>query len=402
MISWIFLQLVGRTHGHLRRGNDADHHMVDNRLDFEYLSPVPGSKQAHTTVQRGRQSNERAWKEIPRDVPHREVQINLGERAIELEGDVPVMMKEHVPHPRPLHVHNVSIMHPSHKEGQFVNNYTCVNNVGKVAFFELSRQNAEQYRKDVIRNNSKRIHQNSFTTFRSVNGYNMLETIERYNSSNLTYHCLEFDTYGTLANFLTKYYALKMQIACSIPIACWMEDDLEIDETFEGFIENIALAIGNTSREESKADMIRLGRWGEGYVTSIDGARRIVEKMEHDGIRHNIDQQLARYEQFKVAEVLGKKIWMDWRLRMRTPHRRRQTLTPWTVMSKTNQGDCLKTESISHDPKDIQKYGFPPSKDEEKHTPRVKKPGPRHRRRSSDVDLSCQNYRRHLPTPLPR
>ena len=74
--------------------------------------------------------------------------------------------------------------------------------------------------------------------FRSINGYDIEETVLQYNRSRLFYHGMKpgYESYGMLANFLTKYAFLRFQVFRRIPFACWIEDDLEINETFVPFV----------------------------------------------------------------------------------------------------------------------------------------------------------------------
>ena len=73
--------------------------------------------------------------------------------------------------------------------------------------------------------------------------------------------------------------------------------------------------------------MIRLGKWGEGYITSLEGAKRIVNKIKKYGIFGNIDNQLRN--------ICGKEICV-----------RRDT--PWKVVISSNDGDCLKTKEFTN------------------------------------------------------
>ena len=50
------------------------------------------------------------------------------------------------------------------------------------------------------------------TVTKSINGYDINETLQALKETKLKYHHLEFPTYGTLANFITKYNILKYQI----------------------------------------------------------------------------------------------------------------------------------------------------------------------------------------------
>ena len=62
--------------------------------------------------------------------------------------------------------------------------------------------------------------------FESINGYDSNITIENLKNMKLKYKHLNFPTYGTLANFLTKVKAFKYQIKNKIKYMCLIEDDL--------------------------------------------------------------------------------------------------------------------------------------------------------------------------------
>ena len=98
---------------------------------------------------------------------------------------------------------------------------------------------------------------------------------------------------------------------------CLIEDDLIIQKGFREFIENNLHLLKN-------CNMLRLDKWGEGYVTSLNGVKNIVKNIYSMGIIHNIDNQLRLN--------CGKEI--------------RIYKTPWKLVIGTNMGDCLKTKKI--------------------------------------------------------
>jgi GR25 family glycosyltransferase involved in LPS biosynthesis len=157
------------------------------------------------------------------------------------------------------------------------------------------------------------------TVTKSINGYDIPETLARLKDSQLIYKHLEFPTYGTLANFLTKYFILKYQIETKLPYLCFIEDDLLLSSSFITFIEEIIPIFDNYN-----INMIRLAKWGEGYVTSLDGAHKIIDLINTNGIIANIDNQLRKH--------CGPEYSMK--------------NTPWKLMIRTNGGDCLKTQKI--------------------------------------------------------
>ena len=155
--------------------------------------------------------------------------------------------------------------------------------------------------------------------FESINGYDIHTTIKNLTNMKLSYKRLDFETYGTLANFLTKIKAFQYQIKNNIQYMCLIEDDLIIQKGFREFIESNLYLLKHYN-------MLRLDKWGEGYVTSLNGAKNIVKHIYREGIINNIDNQLRLN--------CGKEI--------------RLNNTPWKLVVKSNHGDCLKTKKISH------------------------------------------------------
>lgn len=153
--------------------------------------------------------------------------------------------------------------------------------------------------------------------FKSINGYDINETRNEFLKSGLKFHSLCFYTYGTLANFLTKVNALKYQVENNIEYMCLIEDDLILHDNFKNFVESLLYLCKD-------CNMLRLCKWGECYITSLDGAKNILNHIYHDGIINNIDNQLK--------ENCGKEIHI--------PN------SPFNIVVRTNEGDCLKTKSI--------------------------------------------------------
>ena len=152
----------------------------------------------------------------------------------------------------------------------------------------------------------------------SINGYNINETTNEYLASGLKFHNLDYPTYGTLANFLTKVNAFKYQVHHKIDYMCLIEDDLILDNNFKSFIEGSLYLLKD-------CNMIRLCTWGEGYVTSLEGAKHILNHIYNDGIIDSIDNQLRMR--------CGKEIYLN--------------NTPFNLVVETNKGDCLKTPAIN-------------------------------------------------------
>lgn len=154
--------------------------------------------------------------------------------------------------------------------------------------------------------------------FKSVNGFNTYDTISQLDKLRLKYINLDFKTYGTLANWLTKYKILVHQIENNIPYMCFIEDDVILSDNFYNYI-NEAIAY-----LKDDINILRLMDWGEGYITSLESAKRLVNILYTTGIIKNIDNQLR--------ENSGKEMKMF--------------NCPMILEEETNSGDCLKTLSL--------------------------------------------------------
>lgn len=184
-------------------------------------------------------------------------------------------------------------------------------------YYILSLQRED--RKTTIEKNLKNFP--IFQIFQSINGYNKEETLIAFRNSKLYYHRLFYPTYGTLANFITKYNTIKYQIENKIPFLCFIEDDLELYPNFISYInDNIYIL------KDKNINMLRLDKWGEGYVTSLSGAINIKNLIDKNGIINNIDNQLRNN---CGNEYVLKN-------------------TPWKLICETNKGDCLKTEQLDN------------------------------------------------------
>ena len=186
----------------------------------------------------------------------------------------------------------------------------------KIKFFIQSLETPE--RLEIINKNRKLFPE--FEIFKSINGYNIEETCDEFYKSGYKFHNLRFKTFGTLANWLTKVKAIEYQVKNNIEYLVLIEDDLLLKEHFIQFIIN---KIPRCDRR----NFLRLAKWGEGYVFSLKGAKEILEHMKKNGIIKNIDDQLEKHCG-KEEHTVG---------------------TPWSLVIGTNNGDCLKTETISDD-----------------------------------------------------
>ena len=189
---------------------------------------------------------------------------------------------------------------------------------GNIAYFIQSLETTER----VNYNNRNKEILPEFAVFKSINGYDSVETMVEFEKSQLKFVKLDdgFSTYGTLANFLTKVNAFKYQIENNIEYMCLIEDDVIVHDNFKSFVENLLPLTENYN-------MIRLFNLGEGYITSIAGAKNIIKHIYESGIIMNIDNQLRL--------SCGPELFVN--------------NTPFHLVVNTNEGDCLRTEQLKMD-----------------------------------------------------
>ena len=147
------------------------------------------------------------------------------------------------------------------------------------------------------------------TVLRAVNGYSQNETKAALKRSGLRFHrlCSGFGTWGTLACGITRFLALERQVRLRLPFQVLVEDDVQLLPSFTSKVAAIACAhfygacegrcgeqfrhhvctdgaVQNGSRGgkvtcfDTPPDVVQLARFGEGYLTSLEGARRLVRQ----------------------------------------------------------------------------------------------------------------------------
>ena len=126
--------------------------------------------------------------------------------------------------------------------------------------------------------------------------------------------------WGTLACWLTKYKALMWQIENNIPYLCFIEDDLLISNTFTDFCHSQLTYLNDFT-------FARLGKWGEGYITSLAAAKNIVNELFTTGIKYPIDIQLRLMKSCKEIILAD--------------------TTPWKLLINPTAGQRTKTEKIT-------------------------------------------------------
>lgn len=169
--------------------------------------------------------------------------------------------------------------------------------------------------------------------FRSINGFDKRETVSALLASKLKYHLYSycgftrFGTYGSLANYVTKYFALAHQVAHEWPYMAMLEDDMRLEPGFREYVE----AAVRTNFEQlgwgprARPELLVLGSWGEGYVTSLASARRVLRSLRQQGVPQNVDIMLNEGHVGRAVRLRD---------------------VPWTHRVGPNLGDCLKTPHI--------------------------------------------------------
>lgn len=114
------------------------------------------------------------------------------------------------------------------------------------------------------------------------------------------------------------------QVEHKYDFVCMIEDDVILKSGFPFFAQRLTLLF----RQQQNLNMVRLGRWGEGYVVSLRGAKDILRRINSLGIIANIDNQLRLFSGPELA------VWRH---------------TPWALQVPTNKGDIHKTSCLSPD-----------------------------------------------------
>ena len=191
--------------------------------------------------------------------------------------------------------------------------------------------------------------------FKAVNGFDRAQAVASLASTPLKFHAYtfcnyaRFATFGSLANFVTKYRALRMQLTRRLPFMAMLEDDMQLQPGFRwALVPDAHQRIARITRPDPRAvcrrrefvvqlvrsqllerppakrpELLVLGPWGEGYVTSLSAATRVVARLERQGIPLTVDIMLNDGHAGRVE--------------------RPRASVPWRHRVPPNGGDCLKT-----------------------------------------------------------
>jgi hypothetical protein len=169
-----------------------------------------------------------------------------------------------------------------------------------------------------------------FEVVQAINGYNKEEVFDEFKKVGIKYTRLpndpvhgQFNTFGTMANTLTKIKTIQDCINKNYEFFAILEDDVGLDNIFDRFL----LLATQSQLQSPQIDtwFIRLGEWGEGFIFSKEGAINTLDQLKKVGFRTQIDFEL-KYNGYPHISCGN---------------------TPWKLLVPTNEGDLLKTEMIS-------------------------------------------------------
>ena len=93
----------------------------------------------------------------------------------------------------------------------------------------------------------------------------------------------------TLECLTLKANAFRKQIDDSYPYMVVLQDNLLLKESFLHLIDNI---IAHVDLQDTYS-LVRLGALGEGYVSSLTGANKVINHLINKGVSGNIDTHLG-------------------------------------------------------------------------------------------------------------
>jgi GR25 family glycosyltransferase involved in LPS biosynthesis len=182
--------------------------------------------------------------------------------------------------------------------------------------------------------------------WRGVNGYDVNETFTKLQEAvdeGIKFKYIQFRTFGTVANWLTKRIALKNQICCRYPYVVLIEDDVKLTHPFTHLISQHVSMIedGLTNhkipgepgflclfaQDREKCYIRRYMKWGEVYLISLSAAQKMMQYMTMRGITHNIDNEWL-HNGVGVVNLTHPENYLQ-------------------LLVSTNKGDILKTDPLN-------------------------------------------------------
>ena len=170
---------------------------------------------------------------------------------------------------------------------------------------------------------------------RAIDGFNHTRVAEALKQNKITYHklCKHHDSFGMLACWLSHYEVMKWQVDQGIEWMARFEDDIRMSNTWKRMLKT-PLCVPSTRRINAHtADMTLLGTYGEAYLTSLEGAKRMVAKLQHYGVFGCQDQQM------NIPSFMNTTIFRVRNFNSIKPQ-------PWKFVFVPNGGDIRKTKKI--------------------------------------------------------
>lgn len=192
----------------------------------------------------------------------------------------------------------------------------------------------------------------SLHPFRAVDGGDIEETLGMLDALKVPFQqlCDRHASWGMLANTLTRIAALERQVADREPVQAVLEDDVALGRGFAAHVGQLAAAArmhvttanvssphvstseGKRTGSGQEFDLVQLGAFGEGYLTSLRGAKLLLQAFRKHGIHGCPDQQLndASFHRLAGIKALRSTRW-----------------TPWVLLVTTNEGQIGRSRCIS-------------------------------------------------------
>ena len=192
-------------------------------------------------------------------------------------------------------------------------------------------------RKEIIASNKVYWGQNVHV-HRAIDGFNHTRVAETLNQNKIKYHklCKGHTNFGMLACWLSHYEAMKWQVEQGIQWVARFEDDIQMSKTWKRMLSfPLCSPAANGRMNAHIADMTLLGSYGEAYLTSLAGAKRMIAKLRHYGVIGCQDQQM------NIPSFMNTTIFrVSHQFNLIKPH-------PWKFVFVPNRGDIRKTKKIT-------------------------------------------------------
>ena len=129
--------------------------------------------------------------------------------------------------------------------------------------------------------------------WKAVDGSDYEETIKNFLRIDVPYQTLSPSGkyFGQFANWISKFDIFNYQVENEIEYLCSLEDDVVVNDEFEDFLYDKIEMFGKVDYPS----LLRLGEFGEGYLSDLRSSKHIINILRQDGVVNNIDLQLRDY-----------------------------------------------------------------------------------------------------------